>query len=180
MNYFQNPSSQYIIISSEKLNDIISVLHAKCYTVITIKGLYHGHYEDSVLAYGDVNNDELRKDVLLLLKLFNQDCSIVKYSGESGAKKLFPDGSEKPLGIVMFNTDSDNKSYLCDGLSFSFVESKRYWTPKKEEDIKHGMIIEYLNNNKWFQKVVEDPKKDWEDLIKLLVKYNKVRVPSES
>jgi hypothetical protein len=180
MNYFENPSSQYIIISSEKLDDVISVLHAKCYTVLPIKGFYHGQYEDSVLAYGDVQNDELRKDVLLLLKLFSQDCAIVKYSEESGAKKLFPDGSEKPLGIVMFNTDSDNKSYLYDGLSFSFVESKRYWTPKKLEDIKQGMIVEYLSNNKWFQKIVDNPKKDWDDLIKLLVKYDKVRVPSES
>jgi hypothetical protein len=78
----------------------------------------------------------------------------------------------------MFNTDSDNISYLYRGLSFSFVESKRYWIPKSKDDFKVGMIVEYFNNNQWSQKVVENPNDEWERMYKLLLKYDKVRVQS--
>jgi hypothetical protein len=176
MNFFQDNRSSYIIISSDNINDVISVLHAKCYQVIPIQGFYKGVYEDSALAISNVENDEIRNDVLLLLKLFNQECAIVKYSGEVGAKKVYPDGSERPLGVVLYNTDSDNVSYLYNGISFSFVESKRYWKPNKKEDFKIGMIVEYLNRDKWFSKKIENPNEEWEKLFKLLVKYEKVRV----
>jgi len=78
----------------------------------------------------------------------------------------------------MFNTDSDNISYLYRRLSFSFVESKRYWIPKTKEDFKVGMIVEYFNNNQWSQKVVQDPNDEWERMYKLLLKYDKIRVQS--
>ena len=40
------------------------------------------------------------------------------------------------------------------------------------------MLVEYLNNNKWYQKTVEDPNSEWDDIWKLLIKYDKVRVAS--
>lgn len=179
MNYFQDRNSQYLIISSDNINDVTSVLHAKCYQVIPIQGYYRGQFENSVLAVSNFDVDEVRRDVLLLLKLFSQDCAIVKYAGESVAKKIFGDGSERPLGIVLYNTDSDNVSYLHNGVSFSFVESKRYWKPSKKEDFKIGMIVEYFNKDKWFSKKVENPADEWEKLYKLLVKYEKIRVPQD-
>lgn len=168
----------YIIISSDKIDDICSVLWAKEYTIIPIKGYYKGQYENSVLAYSNIDNDELRKDTIFLLNHFHQDCAIIKYQGETGAKKIFPDGSEKPLGIVMYNTDSENKSYIYNGISFSFVEQSRYWKPTKKEDFKIGMIVEYFNNNKWYQQEVKNPNTEFEDLYRLLIKYDKIRVKS--
>ena len=82
------------------------------------------------------------------------------------------------MGITLYNTDEENISYLYNGVSFSFVEKVRYWKPTKMEDFKVGMLVEYLNNNKWYQKKVEDPLKDWNDMFKLLTKYEKVRVAS--
>ena len=41
------------------------------------------------------------------------------------------------------------------------------------------MIVEYLNNNKWNQKKVENPKQEWDDMYKLLSKYDKLRVVSK-
>ncbi len=166
----------YILISSDKIDDISSVLWAKEYTLIPIKGFYKGQYEDSVIAYSNIDNDALRKDTIFLLNHFHQECAIIKYLGETGAKKIFTDGSEKPLGIIMYNTDADNKSYLYNGISFSFVEQARYWKPSKMEDFKIGMIVEYLNNNKWYQKEVKNPSEEFDRLYKLLIKYDKIRV----
>jgi hypothetical protein len=173
-----NPKISYIVLSSNKIEDMISILYAKDYKIIPIKGYYKGNYEDSALAYSDIDNDELRKDLIFLLNHFKQDCGIIKYLDETVAKKIFSDGSEKPLGIVMYNTDSENKSFLYNGISFSFVEQKRYWFPKSEKDFKVGMIVEYNNKNKWFSKKVENPEQEYNKMYKLLIKYNKIRVQS--
>ena len=178
--FLEQPNASYIILSSSKLDDMISILYAKEYNIIPIKGYYRGQYEDSIISYGPVDNDNLRKDTLFLLNYFHQDCAIIKYMGESNAKKIFKDGSEKPLGIVMYNTDSENISYLYNGTSFSFVESKRYWKPTKKEDFKIGMLVEYLNNNKWYERKVENPNLEFEELYKLLIKYDKIRVVSNN
>ena len=174
----QHQNAMFILLSSKRLEDMISILYAKDYTVVSIKGYYQGNFEDSVMAYAKVDNDTLRKDVIFLLNHFHENCAIIKYQGETNVKKIFKDGSEIPLGIVMYNTDADNMSYLYNGTSFSFVESKRYWKPSRKEDFKVGMLVEYLNNNKWCEKIVKDPSEEYEKLYKLLIKYDKVRVDS--
>jgi hypothetical protein len=171
-----NKNLSFILLSSDKIESMLSILYAKDYQILPIKGFYRGQYENSALAFSDVDNDELRKELIFLLNHFDQECGIIKYKGETGAKKIFRDGSEKPLGIVLYNTDSDNVSYLYNGLSFSFVEQVRYWKPTKLEDFKVGMIVEYLNNNKWFEKKVENPEDEWDRMFKLLSKYDKLRV----
>lgn len=172
-----NPQISYIVVSSEKIDDIMSILYAKNYQIIPIKGYYHGQYEDSLMAFG-VDNEELRKDLIFLLNHFHEDCGIVKYYGETIAKKVFKDGSEKPLGIVLYNTDSDNISYLYDGISFSFVEQARYWKPKTKEDFSVGMLVEYMSNNKWYEKKVINVSEEYDKLYKLMIKYDKIRVAS--
>jgi len=175
----QEQNMSYVILSSDKLDDMISILYSKEYQIIPIKGYYRGQYEDSVIAFGRVDNDNLRKDVLFLINHFHQECAIIKYLGETSVKKIFKDGSEKPLGIVMYNTDAENISYLYNGVSFSFVEQVRYWKPTKKEDFRVGMLVEYFNKDKWYERLVEDPSQEYEKIYKLLIKYNKVRVASK-
>ena len=38
------------------------------------------------------------------------------------------------------------------------------------------MIIEYLNMNKWIKKEIIDPNSEWDKMLKLLIKYDKIRV----
>jgi hypothetical protein len=76
----------------------------------------------------------------------------------------------------MYSTDSEKKSYLYNGYSFSFTEQKRYFFPSRKEEIKVGMIVEFFNNNKWIEKKVSNPDVEYDKLYKLLMKYNKVRI----
>jgi hypothetical protein len=175
----QNPKISFILLSSDRLDDMTSILYAKDYTIIPIQSFYKGQYENSILAFSGVDNDELRKDLIFLLNHFHQECGIIKYRDESIAKKVFRDGQEKPLSIVLYNTDSDNTSYLYNGLSFSFLEQVRYWKPTKIGDFKKGMLVEYLNNNKWYQQIVSDPINEYENIYKLLIKYDKIRVAAK-
>jgi hypothetical protein len=176
----EQPNTSYMLISSsENLDQITSVLYAKNYQILPIKGYFEGMFEDSIMAFGRTDNDELRNDILFLLGHFNEKNAIIKYLGESEAKRVFFNGSEEPLEIVMYNTNESNKSYIHSGISFSFVEKTRYWKPKSQEDLKIGMVVEYQNNNKWYERIVRNPKEEWEKLYKLLTKYDKVRIPAK-
>lgn len=170
-------TSSYMIMSSEKLDDMESILYGRDYSIIPIKEFYKGKYDNSIISYGRVDNDNLRKDVLFLLNRFDQESAIIKYLGESVIKKIFKDGSEVPVDITLYNTDFDTPSYLYNGYSFSFTETKRYFFPTKKEEIKPGMILEFFNNNRWVEKKVSNPDVEYDKMYKLLMKYNKVRIP---
>jgi hypothetical protein len=176
----EQPNTSYMLISSsDNLDQITSVLYAKNYQILPIKGYFEGVFEDSIMAFGRTDNEELRNDILFLLGHFNEKNAIVKYLGEPEAKRVFFNGSEEPLDIVMYNTNESNKSYIHSGISFSFVEKTRYWKPRSQEDLKIGMVVEYQNNNKWYERIVRNPKEEWEKLYKLLTKYDKVRIPAK-
>ena len=183
-----DPNISYILISPEnkyasQLDNKLSceracsILYSKDYTVLSVTGHYEGQYEKSFLSIpSEESNDDLRKDLIYLLEYFNQECGIVKYKNDKNATKVFRDGSEKPMSLVIYNSDLNNKTYLYNGISFSFLEEKRYYFPKKREELKNGMLLEYFNNNKLVQKEVIDISKEYDNLFKLLMKYEKVRI----
>ena len=175
-----NPDLSFILLSSKKIDDLISVLYTKEFQVTPIKGYYRGNYEDSVIAWGNFDNDQLRNEIIFLLDIFNQDSGFIKYFAHTEVMKIFRDGQERPMSQTMYNTDDENMSYLVNGLSFSFVEKRRYWSPKSVDELKTGMIVEYFNNNRWNQKVVKNPKQEWSDMWSLLSKYDKLRVASKN
>lgn len=171
-----DPNYSYLIASSDDIRALTSYLYAKEYHVIEVKGYYEGEFENSVIGFTNSSPDELRMDCLHIIDNFDQECIIIKYKGEKNAKKIFSDGSEKPLGLIMYNTDSHNKSYIHDGLSFSFVEKQLYYFPKKKSDFKRGMIVEYFNKDKWIKKQVINPEMEYEKMYDLLIKFNKIRI----
>jgi hypothetical protein len=175
MSGLEQPNASYIIISAQNIDSLMSLLYAKEYNVLPIKGYYDGQFEDSIMAYKQCDNDDLRRDTIFMLDQYNQESAIIKYLGETDARKIFWTGEERPLGVILYNTDSANKSYLHNGISFSFVEKARYRVPKKEE-IKVGMVVEYMANNKWHEKKVRDVDTEWEKMFKLLAKYEKIRI----
>jgi hypothetical protein len=175
MTGLESSQSSYIILSAGRINEMTTVLYSKEYQILPIQGYFNGVFEDSVIAYGQ-DNETLRRDVIFLLDHFQQESAIIKYQGETNTKTVFFDGSEYPMDLLMYNTDSTKKTYIHNGISFAFKEAKRYWIPKTMEDLKVGMIVEYMNNNKWYEKKVQNPSEEWEKLYKLLIKYDKLRV----
>jgi len=185
-----DPNISYILFSpesetnSEEENKSLyeracSILYSKDYTIISVKGFCDGLYENSFIALPkSPNNDDLRKDSIYLLDSFHQDSVIIKYVGEESSSKILSDGSEKPMSVALYNSDLNNKTYLYNGVSFSFIEEKRYYSPKQKSDLKNGMIIEYFNNKKWNTKQISDIDKEYEELYRLLIKYNKLRIES--
>jgi hypothetical protein len=166
-----------IISSDQELDDVMSVLWAKDYKVIPIQNYYKGVYENSIISYlPSADNSELKTEVSFLMKHFKLENVIVKYLNETDAKRISNNGNIKPLDISMYNNDFENKSYLLNGISFSFLEKKQYWKPKTKDDLKVDMVVEYNNKGKWYSKIVKNPSDDYDRFLKLFIKHEKVRV----
>lgn len=179
-------SISYIIISPEKdtnslsenkiaCNKLCNILYSKDYTIIPVTGYYNGRYEQSFISINNTNNDSLRKDAINLMDDFKQESIIVKYKGEDSPKKILNDGSEKLLGIILYDSNQENKTYLYNGVSFSFLEQKRYYFFKQKEELRNGMIVEFFSNDRWVEKKIDNIDVEYEKMYKLLIKYNKLR-----
>lgn len=182
-----DPNIGYMIVSSQNeetpktdikfLSDKMSnILYAKDYTLIPVTGYYNQMYEKSFIAVTVDDNDRLRTDAIYLMDEFNQGSVIIKYHGETTAKKILKDGSEIDLGIAIYDSELKNKTYIYNGVSFSFIEQKRYYFPKDKKELKPGMIVEYFNNNKWNSKQILNIDVEYEKMYKLLMKYEKLRI----
>jgi hypothetical protein len=175
----KDPNISYIVLSNnvaESSNYLYSRGH---YRVIEMSSYFHGSFDKSCFAVTNtVDNDTLRHDSIKIMHLFNEKDVIVKYIGENSPVKILEDGTEQPMGVIMYNTDSEKKSFIYEGVSFSFTEKQLYYFPKTKEDFKNGMIIECLNNNNWTEKRVFDLDKEYENMYKILIKYNKIRIPA--
>jgi hypothetical protein len=172
----KNPEISYILVSSDNISALTSYLYSREYYLLDIKGYYDGKFEDSLIAFTNVSPDQIRQDCLHIMEYFHQDCIIVKYKDQTSAVKIFKDGQEKPMGILLYNTDSNNKSYIHNGLSFSFVEQQLYYFPNKKEDFKTGMIIEFFSNDKWQERKIYNLDSEFDKMYRLLMKYNKIRI----
>lgn len=178
----------YLIISPEKeflssnenhinCERICSILYSKDYTIIPIKSYLEGRYDKSFIAINSDDNDTMRMDAIYLMDCFDEKFIIAKYEKESNPSKINRDGSEIPMIINIYDSNLENKTYVFNGISFSFSEQRRYFFPKKKEDMRTGMIVEYFNNNRWIAKKISNIDMEYDRMYKLLIKYEKVRVP---
>lgn len=170
----------YILLECNNINALTSVLYAKNYNIIPVQNYYRGNFNESIIAYSKIDNDELRNDLIFLMDEFKIESAIIKYVNETNTHRLNFDGSDSLLEVKLYNTDDNLKSYLYNGISFSYTEALRYWIPKTPNDLKTGMIVEYQNKNKWNKYLIRNPHKDYEDMLKLFMKYEKVRIPSKN
>lgn len=179
-----DPYINYIIISGYQSDedDLTNRLyHSRLFDRLIFKDftvLPMGGKQPSYYAYKDCSNDELRYDAIELMDAFKQNYVICKYTGETEAKKIIFDGRESLLGIVKYEGNDNNHNFFVEGNTFSFEPRKRYWTPTKVDNFKENMIVEIMNNNgQWVEKKIKDPEVEFERMFKLLIKYNKIRIP---
>lgn len=187
INWITHKSFSYFIISAfrhesdiesnlkinSSLEDSIYLLD---YSIIKIGAEVNGYKSDALFCYNlNRTSDDIRKDLLYLLAKYNLPSGVVKYFEENLPKKVLKNGEEVQLNIVEWSADNNIINYFYNGIRFSFKEMKRYSMIKNLSDIKKGMTVEYLNNDIWVSRVVENVNEEWDRMYKLLVKYNKLR-----
>lgn len=178
----------FILFSPEKIENTLeenkinceracSILYSKDYTILSVDGVFEGNREQSYLCFPNTtDNDKLREDALYLMRFFDQKSVLVKYNGDTKVKKINESGEEIPMSHSIYNGDEMNKTYLFNGVSYSFIEEKRYYFPTSRNELRDGMKIEYFDNRDWTDKVIENLNKEYEELYQLLMKYKKVRI----
>ena len=79
---------------------------------------------------------------------FNQECLIIKYKGENSAKKIFQDGQERPLGILLYNTDSENKLPIKQvvGKRKKYIDACEYSPPHHLKQPILGKTINFMQH----------------------------------
>lgn len=174
--FLTDPKISYLVLTSE--NYLTSYLYSRNYNVVDVSTYYQEQFEKSVIAVSGVDNLELRRDVLHIMENSNRESIIVKYKGDDFVYKIYEDGSKKLLKVDMYNNDPNIPSFVINEVSFSFIPDQEYIKPKSESDFKVGMIIECLSGNKWLKREVVDPHSEYDKMYKLLIKYDKVRIPS--
>jgi hypothetical protein len=68
-----------------------------------------GKFEDSILAFTSIESNELRRDSIHIMEHFGQECAIIKYKDDNSPKKIFRDGQERSMDVILYNTDSNNR-----------------------------------------------------------------------
>jgi hypothetical protein len=185
----QDPNISYLIITPEKdynhptdnhhiCERVCSILYSKDYTLIPMQSFMEGKYSKSFFAVSSSDNDTLRMDSIFLMDQFEQKSVVVKYRHETDPTKISFDGSERTMSLLVYESESRDRIYLHNGISFCFHEQKRYFFPKKKEELKNGMVVEYFNNNRWCSKKVGNIDTEYEKMYKLLMKYEKLRIES--
>ena len=164
------------IIPSMYDDSAYGYLASKDYQFLYIKEYSNQNLKDSFISFSNISNDELRNDSLFILDNFQQDFIIIKYKGEKDPRKIYSDGQESLLEVLLFNSDSNLTTYVFEGVSFSFLDKKIYKYPTKKEDLKNGMIVEYCSNNNWVQRKISNIDLEYDKFYKLLVKYGRVRI----
>lgn len=186
-----NPKVSFIIVNPE-MSDIselqnnwncertCSVLYSKDFTLFPIKELYKNKYTRAFLGISpSQNNDEIRQDAIQILEFLDINDGVIKYLGDKNPTKIDKFGRETPLIFSVYESDENSRIFIHEGISFAFVEQKRYFIPKKKEHLKEGMMIEYFNNNMWNKKQILKLNEEFEKMYKLLMKYEKIRIATE-
>jgi hypothetical protein len=158
-------------------DEICTILWSRSYTVIPINAYQEGYNERVYLAISPTDdNDQLRFDAIYLMEKAGKKSIIVKYKNHNESICINHKGEEKSLSLSIYDSDLSKKCYIMDGVSFSFTEKKKFFFPKKKEELRQGMIVEYFNNNKWYQRQIINVDSEYEKMFKLLMKYEKLRV----
>lgn len=173
----KDPNISYIVASNDVAASMNYLYSRESYHLIEMSKYFNGQFDRSIIAISNTDNNQLRNDAVSLMVHFNESNVIVKYREDTSPKRINQDGTETPLTVVMYNTDSSNVSYIYEGVSFSFVDQQLYFFPKEKSDFKPGMVVECFSNNDWVEKRIFDVDTEYERMYKLLIKYKKIRIP---
>ena len=154
-----------------------SILYSKEFIVYDLYKTNLEKTERSLFGVSENSDNELlRRNAIYIIETFHLEKVIVKYVGDINYTEIKSDGSESGFQLItnILNEGVDN--YFINGFTFRFEKLKKYNYPRFKQNLKPGMVVEYLdNNNKWKEKTIVDLEKEYDSFYQLLMKYNKLR-----
>lgn len=168
-----NLKNSWALIESDNLNQVQSLLYCKNYSIKNIIKYKNNIRYDSLFITNINSDDVFFEDIKNIMDIYSINSTILKLNRSNDIEKIYLNGFRKNLEM---SDECLYETYVLDALPLSFKDKKVYWKPNSKSDFKQGMIIEYLNMNKWIKKEIIDPNSEWDKMLKLLIKYDKIRV----
>ena len=173
---FNDEKISYVILPGGKWTQTVSYLYSKDYTIVEMLTSEQNISGRSIFTYNQLTNQELKKDTLFVLDHFDMDHAYIKYEKTNEIVKITKDGNETPVEVLLYESSLNTKRFVLGEISFSFKDMDRYRLVEGKEELTQGVEVEYLNNNKWNKKIVENVETEWKGLYSLMSKYKKLRM----
>jgi len=158
------------------LEKITSYLYSFNYTLFPMSTHFKNEKTNSIFAISPEENSAIKDKCKFLFTHFSEKNIYIKYKDKNSVISMNKDLLEDNLNIELYPSNINEKVYVIHGLSFSFEKLKKYFFPKNKEHFKNDMVVEYFNNNRWISKRIENIDSEYDKMLKLLVKYEKVRI----
>ncbi len=171
---FENSNASFLICPNFS-DDVMSYLYSKSYSIFPIHKIEGDKTSENYICINNSDNISLLSDSSKLINDLDVGSVIIKYFEDSNIYEVLK--GNKRLVEVKYYSEGDEDKYLHDNYVFSFVSKKMYSFPKEKSDLKEGMIVECLSNNNWIKKSIGNVSLEYDKIYKLLIKYNKVRIP---
>ncbi len=157
---------------------IYSVLSSKEFEIIPIKCYKDNSIYESFLCLSEIyDSNEFRKEILHILEFLDLDSSFVKYPSSDDFVLISRTGTEEKHVLKMYEESKNDLKFIYESIFFSFEKKQSYFYPKKSNHLKNGLIVEYFNNEKWNSKEIKNVDEEFDKMYKLLMKYDKLRIP---
>lgn len=171
---FENSNASFLICPNFS-DDVMSYLYSKSYSIFPVQKIEGDKVTENYICINTSDNISLLSDSSKLINDLNVGSVIIKYFEDVNIYEVLRD--DKRLVEVKYYSEGNETKYLHDKYIFSFVNKKIYSFPKDISDFKEGMIVECLSNNNWIKRSVNNVSLEYDKIYKLLIKYNKVRIP---
>jgi hypothetical protein len=185
----QNEDLSFIIINSEKefqtvlenyhnSERLYSVLDSKEFSIFKLKDFKKSKMSPAYLAVTQLKeNDSIRAEALHILEFMDISSLILKYKDSKNPILLEKNGHETPLLFEFYPNNQEEQFYVLEGLSFNFKKDQRFFFPKNKSHLKQGMVVEYLNDDIWKSRKIDNLDVEYNKMYSLLMKYDKLRIP---
>lgn len=171
---FENNNASFLICPNFT-DDVLSFLYSKSYSIFPIQKIENKNIFENYICINLSDNTSLLSDVSTLVNKLNINSVIVKYFEDNNIYEIFND-HQRIVEVKYYSDESDIK-YIHENYVFSFLNKKIYNFPTAISDFKEGMIVECLSNDNWIKRRVNNVSTEFDKIYKLLIKYNKIRIP---
>jgi hypothetical protein len=165
----------YIIIDFVdpfQLNKCDTVLESLGYKTDVVKNLNNDEISAILAVPYLKESHEIQMDIHRLFNIMGIR-SLLLGKSES-IFEIYSNGTRKEYMTSNYKEGSIF-SYMINNYPVSIIEKKEYKYPKSPSDLSKGMVVEYLSNGKWVNRIVNDPVNEWKKMWEVMSKYNKVR-----
>lgn len=171
---FENSNASFLICPNFS-DDVMSYLYSKSYSIFPVRKVEGDKVTENYICINTSDNISLLSDSSKLINDLNVGSVIIKYFEDVNIYEILRDN--KRLVEVKYYSEGNEAKYLHDKYVFSFISKKTYSFPKDISDFREGMIVECLSNDNWIKKSINNVSLEYDKIYKLLIKYNKVRIP---